>query len=62
MKKDGIALLIADRATKKAGGKDEPEYDGDDLEVAAEDILDAVKEKDASALVDALKAFIELCE
>jgi biotin synthase-related radical SAM superfamily protein len=43
----------------------EPEKEEDmpemELEVAAEDILDALDRKDAGKLVAALKAFIEMC-
>lgn len=42
---------------------DEEEGDGmDNLQVAAEDIIEAIKNEEPKKLAEALKAFIEMCE
>lgn len=62
MKGGGILIALG-----KKGKKEKDDYGldddyGDELTIHAEAILDAVKERDADALVEALKSFIEACE
>jgi hypothetical protein len=56
------ALLLALGAPKgMAKGDDEaPDADSED-DSGAQDILDAIKERDPAALKDALKAFVSSC-
>lgn len=64
--KKGMALIIA----KKLGSPEQAPMSDDGAEMdssighksAAEEILKAVESKDASALVDALKSFVEMCQ
>lgn len=69
MKNKALAALIVGGLPKK-GEKDEDSEEVEsepeenvmgDEEVAADDIITAIKEDDPAALVDALKAFMECC-
>lgn len=56
------ALLLALAGPKGSAGGDDAAAGGDDMEAtAAQDILDAVKERDAAALQGALKRFVSSC-
>lgn len=54
-----ISALIVGRAKPDSAGK--PDESLDEAEVAAEEILDAIKDRDSAALAEALKSFIYLC-
>jgi hypothetical protein len=63
-----MATLIV--AKLKKGGesmKEQPEKDGAEQElnsheIAADEILSAIESKDAKALTEALKSFVEMCD
>ena len=68
-KMPGLAIVIADRANKKAksaypgnpnGGNGEEDMQAE-LDLAAGDVMSAVEKKDTAALSSALKSFVELC-
>lgn len=56
------ALLLALAGPKGSASGDAATSDGDDMEAtAAQDIMDAVKERDVGALQGALKRFVSSC-
>lgn len=57
------ALLLALGAPKgmAKGGDDAPDKPDTEDDSGAQDILDAIKERDPAALKDALKAFVSSC-
>lgn len=65
-KKTGLAILLG---LPKKHSKDEETdtdetsstYEDEGLEAAAEEVLDAIEQKDAKALVESMKSFVELC-
>jgi hypothetical protein len=63
VKGEGLALILG--SPKKGEPKEpmgeEPEGEEDPLDVAAEEVLGAMKGDDPKALKDALKSFFELC-
>lgn len=63
-KKAVESILIALKAKKPEAEEEmeETEENVDELEVAAEEILAAIQEKDTKMLVEALKSFIEMCD
>lgn len=63
MAADTKALLLALGAPKgmSKGGDDAPAKDDGEDDSGAQDILDAIKERDPAALRDALKAFVSGC-
>ena len=57
-KKKILGLILS----KKEDDEEMPkEEGGSDLETIAQELIDAIKEGDASAVSDALKSFYELC-
>jgi hypothetical protein len=70
MAKDGLAILIgAPKGGKMGKGgppmEDESEMDdmeGDDLTMAAEDMISAIRAKDADMLADAFRAAMKACK
>lgn len=58
--KGGKLEVEVEREPKDSYGEDEGKGDMG-LEVAAEDVLDAIAKKDAKALAEALKALVEMC-
>jgi hypothetical protein len=61
----GIIIAKAGKPDKQAEGPEEDQgeqpEDSEGMKTAAEEILSAVESKDASALVEALKSFYEMC-
>lgn len=60
MKNKAAALIVAG-LPKDEEGEESSENTMSDEEVAADDVITAVEENDPAALVDALKAFLEVC-
>lgn len=68
-KEDAFALVISGGKPKMKGAErdeetkksPEPEDEGDDLDVASEEVLAAMKAGDAAALKDALASFVKMC-
>lgn len=62
-KKSPIAMMILEEmgSSKKKEEESEEDEGRMGLESAAEEILSAMKEEDASALTDALLSFVEQC-
>lgn len=60
-----IAKLIVKGLPRKSEYTDSPEQkmgeEQSDEQMAAQEILEAIKEEDLGALVDALKGFIKMC-
>lgn len=59
-----MGKLIIALKERKPGSKskmDEPEEEYEDLEIAAQDIMDAIKSKDVDMLTEALRSFVEMC-
>lgn len=60
-KKGGLALIIASKAKPMKDDESDGEADQQALKDCAQDILSAIKDEDADALVDALGCFVDLC-
>lgn len=58
MSKDpkGVALILG-RLEKKPD-----DAEGDEYEMAASEVLDAVESKDSKALAEAMKSFVQMCQ
>jgi hypothetical protein len=61
-KTKGLAVMLLSKGRKSGEGATSDEEETDDHELLAEDVLAAVKDGDASALSEALKAFILACD
>lgn len=59
-KKSDAAMIIAGMPSS-APAMPEPDMDMDPTNAAAEEILAALESKDASALSEALKSFVSMC-
>lgn len=61
-----IAALIVEGMPKPEGEEAEMEMGEEaatsDIEVAAQEVIDALSSKDAASLAESLKSFIKLCE
>jgi hypothetical protein len=62
--KDKVIAAILAKVEKPKEEKPEKEYEmgSEDLEVAAEEVLQAIKIKDVSLLAEALKYFVNACK
>ncbi len=58
--KAALAILIGGPSKKKAGAAGEGDY-SEDLEMASQDLLDAIESKDAAGVASAFKTMHELC-
>lgn len=61
MKGKSLAAMLVASSPKSEKTSDEPTPDTSDESMAAQDILDAIKVRDASALSEALESFIKIC-
>jgi hypothetical protein len=63
-KKKDIAALIVEGlpSPEKEGESESMESEASDVEVAAQEVMDAFASKDAASLAESLKSFIKLCE
>jgi len=60
--KKKAAMIIASLGPSPAVPMPEHEAEQDGHDVAAQEIMDAIHAKDVSALKEALKSFVEMCE